>query len=86
MHHHKTRAPAADSLLPIHRGWAEVSLLPALASTFAADAVCLYEIDARLNAGEHRLIGPCLHDRRTIAAAGWLAALQPEPGVPPAFA
>lgn len=30
-------------------------LLPALASTFAADAVCLYEIDTLLNAGEHRL-------------------------------
>jgi DNA-binding CsgD family transcriptional regulator len=30
-------------------------LLPALANTFAADAVCLYEIDTRLNAGEHRL-------------------------------
>lgn len=33
-----------------------------------------------------QVIGPYLHDRGTIAAAGWLAAMQPEPGVPPAYA
>ena len=34
---------------------AETLALPAIAKTFAADAVCLYAIDDRLNAGDHCL-------------------------------
>ena len=45
-------APPARTLA---RASAECAALPAIAQTFGADAVCLYEIDRHLNAGDHRL-------------------------------
>lgn len=59
-------------------GLAGLPLLPATVFPVACD-------ESGLPIGL-QVIGPYLHDRLTIAAAGWLAELQPGPGAPPAFA
>lgn len=46
---------ADPGLRAVGRASAECGVLQAIAASFDADASCLYEIDRRLNAGDHRL-------------------------------